>query len=189
MFYYNIKEYVKIYPDFIPVESCKIIIDKIEEENWVKHSYNTPSNQNFQYEDEFWVTKSESPEAVQLMQGIWGILSKYMGEHLQWANPWFSTWSGYTQVRFNKYTENTLMRKHCDHIHTIFDGPRRGVPILTVLGSLNDDYEGGDLLMFDDEKIEFPAGSVMVFPSSFMYPHYVTPITKGTRYSYVSWVW
>ena len=43
--------------------------------------------------------------------------------------------------------------------------------------------------MFDDEVIPFEQGDLLIFPSNFMYPHKVEPITKGTRYSYISWVW
>jgi len=81
------------------------------------------------------------------------------------------------------------MKLHCDHIHSMFDGERKGVPTLTILGALNDDYEGGELLMFGDYKIDMPAGSVAVFPSNFMFPHEVKPVKKGIRFSYVSWTW
>ena len=30
---------------------------------------------------------------------------------------------------------------HADHIHSMFDGEKKGIPILSVLGVLNDDYE------------------------------------------------
>jgi predicted 2-oxoglutarate/Fe(II)-dependent dioxygenase YbiX len=81
------------------------------------------------------------------------------------------------------------MKLHCDHIHSMFDGERKGVPTLSILGSLNDDYEGGDLVMWETDKIQLKAGSIMIFPSNFMYPHRVDEVIKGTRYSYVSWVW
>ena len=81
------------------------------------------------------------------------------------------------------------MKKHCDHIHSVFDGKIKGVPILSVVGVLNNNYEGGDFIMFEDTKINLPAGSILIFPSNFMYPHEVSSITKGTRYSFVSWVY
>jgi predicted 2-oxoglutarate/Fe(II)-dependent dioxygenase YbiX len=81
------------------------------------------------------------------------------------------------------------MEWHCDHIHDLFDGERKGVPILSIVGVLNDDYEGGEFVMWDNEKIELSAGSVMIFPSNFMYPHAVMPVISGTRHSFVSWVW
>ena len=40
-----------------------------------------------------------------------------------------------------------------------------------------------------DTVIDIPPGAVLIFPSNFMYPHKVEPVTKGTRYSYVSWVY
>ena len=39
-----------------------------------------------------------------------------------------------------------------------------------------------------DEKINLSKGDIIVFPSNFMYPHKVEPVT-GTRYSYISWIW
>ena len=80
------------------------------------------------------------------------------------------------------------MALHADHIHSMFDGERKGIPILSVLGVLNDDYEGGEFVLID-EKINLSKGDIIIFPSNFMYPHKVEPVTKGTRYSYISWIW
>lgn len=93
----------------------------------------------------------------------------------------------FSSIRINRYCENTSMDFHCDHISTMFDGKKRGIPILSILGSLNDDYEGGELIFFEDKKITLKAGDVMVFPSNFLYPHKVNTITKGIRYSFVCW--
>ena len=84
---------------------------------------------------------------------------------------------------------NQKMNLHCDHIPTIFDGQRKGIPTLSLLGSLNDNYEGGDLILFDDFKIELEKGDLIIFPSNFLYPHRVEPVLSGVRYSYISWVW
>ena len=81
------------------------------------------------------------------------------------------------------------MQLHCDHVRDIFDGERKGVTIFSVVGALNDDYSGGELIMFDDYKIEINQGDVILFPSNFLYPHRVFPVTEGIRYSYVSWGW
>ena len=40
-----------------------------------------------------------------------------------------------------------------------------------------------------DEVVPMAKGSVVVFPSCFLYPHRVDPITSGIRYSCVSWSW
>jgi len=90
-------------------------------------------------------------------------------------------------IRFNRYQIGTNMKMHHDHIHGLFDGEKKGVPILTILALLNDDFEGGDFLMFDGKKVQLEAGDIILFPSNFLYPHAVTTVTKGTRYSFVSW--
>lgn len=60
---------------------------------------------------------------------------------------------------------------------------------LTLQLSNPDDYEGGDLnLYFGREplKMEKQQGYALLFPSYTL--HEVTPVTKGTRYSLVSWI-
>jgi predicted 2-oxoglutarate/Fe(II)-dependent dioxygenase YbiX len=81
------------------------------------------------------------------------------------------------------------MAEHCDHIHDMFDGHTRGIPILSIVGVLNEDYKGGEFVMFEDKIYELSAGDVIIFPSIFLYPHRVNPVTGGTRYSVVSWVY
>ena len=79
------------------------------------------------------------------------------------------------------------MSRHSDHIQSLFTGEKRGIPILSVVGVLNDNYEGGEFIMFDDYEIKFKTGDLIIFPSVFLYPHKVKPVIKGIRYSFVSW--
>ena len=81
------------------------------------------------------------------------------------------------------------MSKHCDHIKDLFEGERKGIPILSIVCVLNNNYKGGEFIMFDDYEIKFKAGDLIIFPSVFLYPHLVKPVKKGTRYSFVSWAW
>ncbi len=46
-----------------------------------------------------------------------------------------------------------------------------------------------NLVFWQDTHITLKAGEIMIFPSNFLYPHRVDLVTKGTRYSYVSWTW
>jgi len=120
------------------------------------------------------------------MDTIFESLKKYM-KHIDL--PYFNGWSGYSQIRWNRYKENRKMAEHCDHIQSLFDGDRKGVPTLSCLGCLNDDYEGGDLVFFGDKIVEFKRGDLLIFPSNFLYPHRVEPVKSGVRWSYISWVW
>jgi predicted 2-oxoglutarate/Fe(II)-dependent dioxygenase YbiX len=86
--------------------------------------------------------------------------------------------SGYELLR---YGEGDFYIQHTDS----FKGASRSVSCSFLL---NDEYEGGDFGFFDKElKIKVPKGCALMFPSNFMYPHEVLPVTKGTRYSIITW--
>jgi Rps23 Pro-64 3,4-dihydroxylase Tpa1-like proline 4-hydroxylase len=64
---------------------------------------------------------------------------------------------------------------------------------LSVIMNMNDTYEGGDLIFTDQKENEITRyklgkGSIIFFPSNFIYPHSIQPITKGKRYSIVAWL-
>lgn len=85
---------------------------------------------------------------------------------------------GYTLLR---YSEGGYYGKHTDDfskMHRIVSG----------LIYLNDDYEGGELYFNElDVKIKPKAGSIVLFPSNFVYAHECLKITKGTKYAVVTW--
>ena len=90
-----------------------------------------------------------------------------------------------SEIQILKYHVGGHYKFHIDNALNI---PRTYSCILF----LNDDYEGGDLVFKfpgeDNEyKIKTQKNSVVVWPSNFLYPHSVKPVTKGERYSVVSW--
>ena len=117
------------------------------------------------------------------------VVDEYIHNYLQDIT-WFNYWNGKTRFYWIRYpTGSDGMGTHADHVRNIFDGTRRGIPTLTVLGSLSDEYEGGDIVFWQDTPKRLEKGEVFIFPSVFLYPHEVTPITKGTRYSFAVWIW
>jgi predicted 2-oxoglutarate/Fe(II)-dependent dioxygenase YbiX len=98
--------------------------------------------------------------------------------------------SAFSNVRFNRYVPGQIMRKHHDHIHAIFDGREKGIPVLSFVGNLNEDYEGGELAFFDGQtKFALKTGDICMFPSCFLYPHEVLEVRTGKRYSFAMWAW
>ena len=187
----NLRDYVKIYDDFLDQDTCKNLVDELNKEEWTEHTFYQAQDQKFvSFEKELSICYNNASQYTKVVQDkIWFAIQKYILKDFADFAPWFSGWNGYTQVRFNRYNVDTRMKLHCDHIHSMFDGNRKGIPTLSILGSLNDDYEGGDLVFWESEKITLKAGQIMLFPSNFMYPHRVDEVTSGTRYSYVSWAW
>lgn len=61
--------------------------------------------------------------------------------------------------------------------------------VLTCSIALNSDFDGGDFTFFGGEfKCDVEEGDAIVFPSNFMFPHSVTPIEKGERFSVITWL-
>tara|TARA_R100000329_G_scaffold146788_1_gene133664 strand:+ start:613 stop:1206 length:594 start_codon:yes stop_codon:yes gene_type:complete len=83
-----------------------------------------------------------------------------------------------------KYEQGGHYIPHVDDHPTI---PRT----LSFIYRLNNDYEGGDLVWYMNNK-EFhrsktAPNSLIMWPSNFLYPHTVEPVTKGLRWSIVAW--
>lgn len=83
-------------------------------------------------------------------------------------------------IHLLKYGVNGFLPAHQDH----------GVSsrVLSTVMYLNDDYEGGEIEFVNSNiKIKPPAGSIIFFPSNFLYIHEVHSITSGFRYSLPHW--
>lgn len=186
----NLSDYLKVYENFVDADVCASAVEKLDKAQWSMHEfYDAMSGTNRSYDHELSVSHDEIPEKDILNRRVWDALQKYVVEDIKDMHEWFNGWTGHSFVRFNRYDPTTQMKLHCDHIYTLFDGERKGIPVLTVLGSLNNDYTGGEFVMWDSEVIKLPAGAIAVFPSNFLYPHEVRPVKTGIRYSYVSWAW
>ena len=118
-----------------------------------------------------------------LVKALTEYQNKYSTPGEKTQGPWLTKFS---PIRFNKYPIGTTMREHYDHIHSIFDGKMKGVPIVSIVANLNEDYEGAEFYC-RGRKIELKTGDILLFPSNFMYPHEVKETKKGVRYSFVSW--
>lgn len=67
------------------------------------------------------------------------------------------------------------------------DGSSKYARVVSGLIYLNEDYKGGELhFPKEDLKIKPKIGSVVIFPSNFLFLHKVMPVTEGERYSVVA---
>jgi hypothetical protein len=58
---------------------------------------------------------------------------------------------------------------------------------VSLVGYLNDDYEGGELYFrLQGLNIKPKAGDLYIFPSNYMYPHQAKKVHSGTKYSIVT---
>jgi PKHD-type hydroxylase len=90
-----------------------------------------------------------------------------------------------TQIGRYKSTDEGHYDWHMDAF-----APQNGIQrklSISILLSDPSDFEGGELQFkgIEDQKILTAQGSIVVFPS--FIEHRVTPVTKGVRYSAVTW--
>jgi predicted 2-oxoglutarate/Fe(II)-dependent dioxygenase YbiX len=88
-------------------------------------------------------------------------------------------------IQILKYENTGFYTWHTDHCGDI---PRTMSCVLL----LNNDYDGGNLCFRNPDgseewKIDVKPNRLIIWPSNFLYPHAVKPVTKGKRYSIVGW--
>lgn len=78
-----------------------------------------------------------------------------------------------------KYTESGHLPEHSDEANT---------RVLSAVTYLNDDYVGGEINFPNvNVKIKPESGSIVFFPTNFVFTHEVFEIKSGTRYSLPFW--
>jgi len=187
----DLKSYILHLDNWIPKNIIDQSIKELSDNNtWQKHQYSNSKTfevKSKNADKELDVCYGTNLTYLKDLQELtWKALEKYIViEKL--GGDTFQGWKGFSPIRFNRYKKGQIMSKHQDHIQSLFTGDKRGIPILSIVAVLNDDYEGGEFIMFDDYEIKFKPGDLIVFPSVFLYPHLVKPVKKGIRYSFVSW--
>ena len=190
----NLEHYIFQKENFLDAQYCENSINVLNKNEWKKHIWYFPRTDSKSVKSDnepdvigaSWFTDEIHEINEFIVDELHSTILEYV-EGLKFK--WFDEWQGYNVIKFIRYLHGQTMENHCDHIHSMFDGERKGIPILSIIGVLNDDYEGGELIMVEDKIIHTKKGDLLIFPSNFLYPHRIAPVTKGARYSYVSWVW
>lgn len=89
------------------------------------------------------------------------------------------------QTEFLIYDINGKYEAHVDTFHEHSDETRK----ISSLAILNDTFEGGKFYIINGHKKIYPSqnkGDVIVFPSFLV--HGVEPVTKGIRYTAITWL-
>lgn len=174
---------VKVYKNAIPKELCSDIITKSSSFNWSKNTWrpdkyrqlNKPDS-NLE-PDRATIDKDSQVKAGLLIETYANLYVKEVRVPFQFEIKKFDT------PDIIRYSSGTRMLPHHDHADAV------GIPILSTIGLLNDDFEGGEFIFWDNLDIKLEAGDMLLFPTLFAYTHQINTITKGTRYSLVSWVY
>ncbi len=91
---------------------------------------------------------------------------------------------------FNRYESGMSFGAHVDNaIRPLPRSPRSMRTDLSATLFLNDDYDGGELLIddtFGARSIKLPAGHMVLYPATSL--HRVAPVTRGARLAAFFWI-
>ena len=184
----NYFRWIGHYENVLSQEVCNAITE--EDFNYNESTYSTHEGQSTDWKknkrvkmDEIWIRK-DNVYYEELKNCSSDVAKRYSEEMTK--NKRIFTAQKTTDFRLNKYDVGGFMAKHTDNIHHSH-GQTYGFPQASLLFFLNDDYEGGDFIV-SNCHYRPKKGDAIIFPSNFMFPHRVIEVTKGTRWSIVSWI-
>tara|TARA_Y100000996_G_scaffold367327_1_gene313100 strand:+ start:163 stop:738 length:576 start_codon:yes stop_codon:yes gene_type:complete len=188
----EIKDYIKIIDNTLRPETLEVI------KKWIKHIKYEEAEIVTQQQEKGFVdnntrktllkplyVNSQSLTEIHWAHAFNKIFKEAINAYLDEYNIPKSTIAKLEGVQILKYEPGGYYTWHVDHgIHL----NRK----ISCIFYLNEDYEGGKI------QFAFPAKSqsfevqpkenrMIIWPSNFLYPHRVTPVEKGVRYSAVCW--
>jgi len=185
----DLKKYIKIYDNAVPY---KAIGSLIQVANTLDFEEGGVANNKINKKIRSVKITPLSPLSNSMTIVHWhNFLFAIIQRHLNLYNEEFNTsikdkiTSQILNIDILKYNLSDKYNYHWDHFKDI---PRT----ISCILILNNDYEGGNLCFKEPQgqnefSIENKVARLIMWPSNFLYPHCVKPITKGTRYSVVAW--
>ena len=186
----EIKNFIKVYDNVLPLNLLS---------NLIRYLNNTKFNEaliggNKKSKTDFNVRRTYTHSVSNLSNSLsnvhWFNLLHYffknkLNNYAKDVNIIDFGWSKIINIDILKYENTGFYKWHVDHFAAI---PRTMSCILL----LNNDYEGGNLCFRNPDgseewEVEVKPSRMIIWPSNFLYPHTVKPVTKGKRYSVVAW--
>lgn len=162
-----------IFPNVVSSIICDEIVNTYRDTELWEDSHFYSKEQGIRTCNEIRIPVSESDT------DIFNVVTECLSEYNKVFMTTATTDEGYTLLR---YREDQCITDHMDDT----TGLGR---VLSCSILLNDDFTGGEFSFWGGEKIISPKkGSVVMFPSNFMYPHKILPVKDGTRYSVITWL-
>ena len=178
----DVEKYIGYYKNALPYTLCRDIMSygyNFQPSTYANNKGKLTSSDERVRMDECWVGKDDA-YYEDIKEVFERVIKKYSNKF-----PLFSV-QHTTDFRINRYPVGGFMSSHVDNIHHSH-GQQYGYPQVSALLYLNDNYEGGEFYVAGKRVIP-PQGSAIIFPSNFMFPHEAKVVTKGIRWSIVTWL-
>jgi hypothetical protein len=184
----EIKNFVKIYDNIIPLDTLSNLIKCINKINFTKALVGSVPTVDFNIRRTYNFSLNQYDNSLTNVHWA-NVLRYYFTNNLKnyFKDLNIHDYPGMfvNDIQVLKYENTGFYSWHTDHFNEI---PRTMSCILL----LNNDYIGGNLCFRNPDEsgeweVEVKPNRMIIWPSNFLYPHTVKPVTKGTRYSVVAW--
>jgi len=186
----EIKNFIKIYDEVLPwkVLSNLIRFANISNFNEAQIAAEEENMINFNIRKTYTLSLSNLNNSMSNVHWF-NLLHFYFNKNLKqykfYANILDYEYKNIFDIEILKYENTGFYTWHVDHF--------AGIPrTMSCILLLNNDYEGGNLCFRNpdgsgESEVEVKPNRMIIWPSNFLYPHTVKPVTKGKRYSVVAW--
>lgn len=186
----EIKNFIKIYDEVLPWETLSNLIRFANKSEFVETQVggNEDAKTDFNIRRTYTLPLSNitnSLTKVHWFNLLKNFFNKNLNQYKIDTNIIDYGYKNIFDIEILKYENTGFYTWHVDHFADI---PRTMSCILL----LNNDYEGGNLCFRNPDgsgewEVEVKPNRMIIWPSNFLYPHTVKPVTKGKRYSIVAW--
>mgnify|MGYP003125224645 CR=1 FL=1 len=188
----EIKKFIKIYDNVLPIKAVSSFLNYCNSKQFHEANVGEGDTKRVDFEVRrtfvYQLTnQSEFMTEVHWCNLLYKIIREYIARfkkdlniHPEIISPVFIN-----DISILKYETGGFYTWHTDH----FNGNPRTFSCIYLL---NNDYEGGKIVFANPDlsgqfEIDVVPNRLIVWPSNFMFPHRVNPVTKGVRYSVVAW--
>jgi len=185
----SLDSYIRVFNSYIDKKICKDVVNELDSQRdqFKPHQFYSPITKKYQENPKDCLTYSNR---ISQFNDISMAITNAFNDYIVLLNmPWFNSINKISHPKWNRYDVGMTMENHCDHIGNLYDNNVNVSPQVSIIGCLNSNFEGGEVVFFNKQVIKLQEGDLVVFPSNFLYPHKINEISKGTRFSFVSWAY
>lgn len=185
----SIKSYIQVFKKIVPKSLCDTIIDEYKNsDEWKTGTIGNYSvDENIRDCDSIYISNQVSIDInpstrKKIDEDLFSIVSECLTNYIDLHYTHISNISSDSGYSLLRYKTGQFISSH-------IDASGRSPRELSLSINLNDNYTGGEFCFFNGEKkFNLKKGDIIVFPSNFMYPHEILPVTSGERYAIITWI-
>ena len=171
----SLRQFIKVYDDILDEDLCEFLILCFD---MAKNKHEVVKNDKICF-TQLNLSFSQSDLNNTLVRKVQDVISQYrqdMWEETAW---WPKNTLALEEFRIKRYNGGT---QDCFETHVDVGDHNSARRYLALLFYLNDNFYGGETKFLPRKYIKPKAGSVLVFPPTWQYPHAGLKVLTGTKY-------